>query len=201
VRLFVAVGLPEEARTAIVAATTPARALLPKARWVKRENLHLTLAFLGQVSVEQRDRAVRFLREKLEQGEGFRYFVREVGAFPPAGRVRVVWLGLEPPAPFEALAATVRSALREADVPFDDKPFRAHVTIARCDPAWAPPLRATIAERLSPLCAPLSKPAIGCDRVTLFASTLGSAGPSYVAEAEFRLRPGASLPAEAAGAA
>ena len=163
-RLFVAVDLPAATKVAIDSAVAPGRGHFPRARWVRRANLHLTLAFLGALSVEQRDRAVRHLREKLEQGRGFSYSVRGVGAFPPAGKVRVLWMGLEPAAPFEALAAATREALRAADVPFDDKPFRAHVTIARCDPPWPPPLRATIAERLVPLCAPLSTASIGCDR-------------------------------------
>ena len=196
-RLFIAVDLPVEVKASIELAIAPARARLPRARWVRSENLHLTLAFLGEVSVEQRERAVEHLSEKLEQEGGFSYRVAELGAFPPAGKARVLWLGLEPAADFERLASQVRVALQAAGVPFDAKAFRAHVTLARLDPPWAPPLRATIAEQLSPLCAPLSRPLIGCDRVTMFASTLGSAGPSYRVEQEFRLPPAA----ERAGAA
>ena len=206
-RLFAAVDLPQEIKSTIDRSLAPARARLPRARWVRAENLHLTLAFLGEVDSGQRDRAVNALKKKLEQGGGFSYGVGEIGAFPPAGKVRVVWLGLEPAAPFEALARDVREAIGEAGVPFDDKPFRAHVTVARCDPPWAPPLRATIGEQLAPLCAVFSRTEIGCDRVTLFASTLGSGGPSYRVEAEFPLQlpagraGGAAVAGETAGAA
>jgi 2'-5' RNA ligase len=197
-RLFVAFDLPAQAKAVIGQAIDSVRGRVPRARWVRPENLHLTLAFLGEADADQQSRACQHLRERLDQAGGFSGHLGSFGAFPPAGKVRVLWLGIEPAADFEALASRVRDALRDAAAPLDEKRFRAHVTIARCDPPWAAPLRATIAEQLHPFAALLSRTAIGCDRVTLYSSTLGSGGPTYRVEEEFLLR---SFAATTGGAA
>jgi len=55
-----------------------------------------------------------------------------IGRFPVRGLPTVVWLGAGEGADgLILLGQRVRSALRQRDVPFDDKPFRPHVTLAR----------------------------------------------------------------------
>ncbi len=119
---------------------------MPPARWVRPTGLHLTLAFLGEVEAERVAAIAQALREKLEQEGGFRAHFAGLGSFPNAGPVRVVWAGLEPAARFSRLAELAQDALRAAGVAFDDRPFRSHVTLARCDPPWPAHLRAEIGE-------------------------------------------------------
>ena len=99
--------------------------------WCRPGDLHLTLAFLGELppdalpGLEDAARAV---------AAGHRPFtLRTAGldGFADARRARVIWLGLEPCPVLEGLAADLRRALVARGVPFDPKPFRPHLTLAR----------------------------------------------------------------------
>ena len=131
----------------------------------------------------------RALREKLGQESGFRAHFAGLGSFPNAGPVRVAWAGLEPAVRFARLAELVQDVLRVAGVAFDDKPFRSHVTLARCDPPWPSHLRAGLAELAAGLGDRMASTSMACDRVTLFSSVLGRGAPAHRAEAEVTLQP------------
>jgi 2'-5' RNA ligase len=186
-RAFVGIDLPPSAKEALGEAVEPLREKLPRARWVRPDLLHLTLAFLGDVAPPEVPRMAERLKEKLEQGDAFLGRMGALGAFPRAGKVRVVWVGLEPVETFERLATAVRNGLREAGVEYDPKPFRSHVTIARCDPPWPARTREDLAETFPSLTELFSGSAFDCDRVTFFSSVLGSSGPTYSKELEIRL--------------
>jgi len=187
VRLFVAVDLPEAVKAGLEAAVAPLRVALPPARWVQSAGYHLTLTFLGEVEASAVPAISRALRERLEQEGGFRVHFGGMGSFPNSGPVRTLWEGLEPSVRFVRLAERVQDGLRTAGVPFDDKPFRSHVTLARCDPPWPAHVRPGLIELVGGLGERLAGVSFACARVTLFSSVLGRGGPTYRAEAEFAL--------------
>ncbi len=182
-RLFVAVELPKELQRFVGARLGEIRHQLPKARWVAAANLHLTLAFLGEVAESLVGPIEEALASRLGGAAPAEARLERAGCFPERGAARVAWIGLAPGAALGELAALVRAALSGLGVSADAKPFRAHVTAARCDPPWPSSARARWAELAAPL---LGSPApIG--EVTLFASTLASGGPSYSALARVPL--------------
>jgi len=187
-RLFAAIDLPAEVKETLESATAALWAALPRARRVRRAAFHVTLAFLGETEDGLVPAVARVLRAQLEQEFGFRARLAGVGAFPYSGRVRTVWVGLEPEARWARLAELVRSGLAGAGIPFDAKPFRPHVTLARCDPPWPAQRRAELATLAAACAEPLSAAALVCERVTLFSSALGKGGPTHTAEAEVALR-------------
>ncbi|MFZ5501132.1 MAG: RNA 2',3'-cyclic phosphodiesterase, partial [Candidatus Micrarchaeota archaeon] len=93
---------------------------------VKPENMHLTLKFIGEADesgagkIEEKLRAISFAP--------FRCSLRGVGVFPDEHHIRVVWAGCESGGALEKLAKDVMDALSGYG---DDKPFSAHLTIAR----------------------------------------------------------------------
>jgi 2'-5' RNA ligase len=128
VRLFIALPLPPETAES-------AAALLPQVpglRPVKPELLHLTLAFIGRVPDELLGDVIAATREAAAAQKSFAATLSTAGRFPLTGRPHVVWLGLGDGATESAnLAAAVRAALTRHGIPFDGKPFRPHVTLAR----------------------------------------------------------------------
>ncbi len=127
-RLFIALPLPPEIAASAAALLPPLRSLRP----VKPDLLHLTLAFIGRVPAEQLDLVIRATREAAAEGKPFAATLATAGRFPLTGRPHVVWLGLTDGASESAsLAAAVRAALARQGIPFDAKPFRPHVTLAR----------------------------------------------------------------------
>ena len=127
-RLFIALPLPPEIASA-AAALLPE---LPGLRRVRPDLFHLTLAFLGSVPDERLADVVAACGEAASAQVPFDIALDRAGRFPEGGAPRVVWLGMGEGANESAnLAAAVCRALTARSLPFDDKPFRPHVTDGR----------------------------------------------------------------------
>ncbi|HKY02461.1 MAG TPA: RNA 2',3'-cyclic phosphodiesterase [Burkholderiales bacterium] len=96
-------------------------------RCTQTEDIHLTLAFLGDTSLADIDRAI----VAAEQVAVPRLDLRiDMPAYWKHNRI--VWAGLqEIPSPLNELVSTLREALSQAHVAFDAKPFVPHVTLIR----------------------------------------------------------------------
>jgi len=144
VRLFVAVEVPEQVRSAVAAAIAPARERAPRLRWVDPAKYHLTLVFLGSVEESRVAGIAEAVSSSVQGVEQFSLALDgRVGTF---GR-RVLWAGLAPSPQLSAVAGAVTASLRPVvAVPDGDRPFRAHLTLAR---AGREPVRARAAKGLA----------------------------------------------------
>jgi len=149
-RTFVALNLPPGVRASVADLR---RALSPAPRgmrWAAIDQLHLTLAFLGDVDDEGLAAVRAAARSAAAAHAPFDADLRGLGAFPHPGRARVAWLGWGAGAgAVTALHATLARALAH---PADRRPFSPHVTLARARdpldlrawlasaPAWAAPI-------------------------------------------------------------
>ncbi len=86
------------------------------------ENMHLTLAFIGEYDDPER---VKEIVESIEI-RLFEMTLKGIGAFTD-----LWWVGTENSAPLMAISRRLRRALAEADIPFDKKKFSPHITIIR----------------------------------------------------------------------
>ncbi len=124
-RLFVAVELPEEIRGKVnsLAAELPGEGVKP----VERDNIHLTLKFIGDVPEDKVDE----IKERLGKikFKKFKCAASGVGVFPNPDYIRVVWAGIKCDE-MPRLAAEVEKAL-EGIGKKENRPFSSHVTIAR----------------------------------------------------------------------
>jgi 2'-5' RNA ligase len=137
-RLFVALTPPQDALAELDAAVAPFRPQWPGLRWASIDRWHVTLAFLGQVDESRVDG----LRERLERAAGRHHALQlqigRCGAFPSAGRARVLWAHIAgEPAALEGLrglASSVAAGARRAGAPPPDEGrcYRPHLTLARC---------------------------------------------------------------------
>jgi RNA 2',3'-cyclic 3'-phosphodiesterase len=100
--------------------------------WVSRDNVHLTLKFLGDVEAARRDAVAGALARAAAGCSCFHLTVRGLGAFPTAARPRVLWAGVDEGA---AQAATLARRVDEALVALGFSPeprvFAAHLTLGR----------------------------------------------------------------------
>jgi 2'-5' RNA ligase len=132
VRSFVAVLLPDGLRARVEAAAAALRRRASGVSWVRVENLHLTLRFLGAIDEATRDRAQAALAEAAGASGPFSVTLGGFGAFPSPRAARVFWVGLlAGSAPLAALHARVEQALAARGVPPEGRPFHAHVTLGR----------------------------------------------------------------------
>lgn len=121
-RLFVAIPFSAEVRAALLSAQEDLRAQGARANYTRPENLHLTLAFLGET---ERYAAAE---KALSQVEAAAFPLRLTGG----GRFgQLYWAGLEKSQPLERLAAQVQNRLRAAGFDLEKRAFRPHITLAR----------------------------------------------------------------------
>ena len=127
----------------------------------------LTLAFLGDID----ERGVQFAKAAIEAARTHAAPLELVpdglGKFGKP-RDATLWLGVRPHETLVQLAASLRDELSAREVPFDGKPFKPHVTLAR---------RAAIPNAPLPALA-FPEPA-SATAVTLFKSELGPEGARY----------------------
>lgn len=124
--------MPPDARRALVAVIETLSPRVPAARWVPAENLHVTVAFLGEVADDRRDEVIIAVREGAATVRAGRAHLAGLGAFPSPRRARVLWAGLEDPAgTLAAAAAAVRTRLSGLGFVLEARAFTAHVTLAR----------------------------------------------------------------------
>lgn len=125
-RCFVALWPDEAARERLAAVAREQQRRFRRARAMRAENLHLTLAFIGELDAARAAQVAGALDAL--PFESFTWTLDAVGAFE---RARVLWAAGPDCAPLAALAQRIRALLGELRVPYDRKPFVAHVTLLR----------------------------------------------------------------------
>jgi RNA 2',3'-cyclic 3'-phosphodiesterase len=189
-RLFFAVPLPEEVREGIRPVKDAVQATVgdghARIRWVRIESLHLTLRFLGPTSLEEAPRLSAAADDVAAQASSFPVRIAGAGAFPGHGRPRTLWLGIEQGAlELGQLAAAIGARTTGGrDGPPDDRPFNAHLTLARTDGLR---LAGEAARALSQAAGGMEW-SFTADRVVLYRSHLGDGPAWYEPIHESRLR-------------
>ncbi len=104
-------------------------------RWTPPEQWHLTLAFLADVPDSEVPTLSANLACAAHALTGFPAGLAGAGAFPRPARATTLWCGVDSGRPeLEAVAAAAATAARATGLPLDHRPFRPHLTIARCSP-------------------------------------------------------------------
>ena len=181
-RLFVAVELPEDVRTAIHDATGPWRRSLPAFRWTGPDALHLTIAFIGNVDADD----VRAIESAVEAAAAALAPVptglTRFGAFPDRGAARVLWVGLDDPDGGLVRVASATTAALGPSLEAEERPYNPHITIARARrPATAP-------TGFHDQQVPVARWTI--EALTLFRSHLGAGAPRYERLGRWNLQAG-----------
>ena len=145
-RLFVALEIPPGVRKSLAEFLAVLRALSSQPRWVRTDNLHITLKFIGEVQPEKLG-DIRVALSAVHSDRSVTLDFRGVGFFPNERRPRVFWAGVEASANLERLARDIDRSLEKLGVPPEKRPFSPHLTLARFEPPGLPEkLRAVIQE-------------------------------------------------------
>jgi 2'-5' RNA ligase len=188
-RLFVAIPVPAAARDAVTSLVESVREAgdptQRDVRWVRLDGLHITVRFLGPTDEERVGDVASAVERAAAKLSPFRVEIAQAGAFPSVARPRALWLAVDTGA--EALAAaasTLDGALEPAGWPRQDRPYRAHLTLARSDGVRAGP---AVARRLVAAAAGF-RTGFQADSIALFESVVGGGPARYVPllEAPFR---------------
>ena len=132
-RAFVAFDLSDEVLVQIdqVLAGLQARMAGLPIRWVPTQNIHLTLKFLGDVSVSNVERLAEILRSAVAGFSVFELSIGGLGVFPNERRPSVLWLGVEGPSALQSIQHRVDVEVARLGYRADERSFAPHLTIGR----------------------------------------------------------------------
>lgn len=106
------------------------RPFAPAARWVRAENLHVTLKFIGEAPPEKL-RAIQEALKAVPPGGPIALDFRGLGFFPDERRPRTFWVGLAAKGQLERLAGEIEARLEPLGIPREQRPYSPHLTLAR----------------------------------------------------------------------
>ena len=178
-RLFFAVTLPSSVRSALARLQTTDAAY----RWVAAEQLHVTLAFLGEQPESRLAELESIGRGAASASDASTLHLGQPGSFGPRSAPRVLWIGLGGDIPaLLHLASALTERLRDAGFPVEDRPLQPHITLARRRERAAGGSLAPWPPREAP-----SADTIPLDQLILFQSHLSPRGASYIPLGAFAL--------------
>jgi len=133
-RTFIAIEISQEARIRVVEHIHYLRREAPNVRasWSRADSLHLTLKFLGNVSVSGIPAVCQAAAAAAAAIEPFELTIGGCGWFPPHGKPKVLWIGIDDPAGrLRKLQDALQARCAEAGFERDERAFHPHLTIAR----------------------------------------------------------------------
>jgi 2'-5' RNA ligase len=127
-RLFIAIDFPDEVNEALANMCFG----VPGAKWVSKDQLHLTLRFIG----DSNDGLFSDLSEALHDVNASRFTLtlKGVGYFPPHRKPNVLWVGIEPCEELMHLRDAIENMLEEFGIEPEGRKFSPHLTVARLRP-------------------------------------------------------------------
>jgi 2'-5' RNA ligase len=134
-RLFIALELPppaiEEIATFINDMPTMAGG---NVRWIRRENVHLTLLFLGDTPTEKIPAVKEQLTKAASNTASFTLRLGETGAFPSYRSPKILWIGLDGDVKrLMQLQGRIEGAMRSIDFTPEKRQFTPHITVGRAE--------------------------------------------------------------------
>ena len=131
-RLFVAIDIPEDVRSAIAEIVPKLRPACRNARWVRIENLHVTLKFIGETSPEICE-TIQAALASIPPRPPIPITFRGLGFFPDERRPQVLWAGVKGGTELTTLAGEINAALAAVGIARDEREFSPHLTLARLE--------------------------------------------------------------------
>jgi len=177
-RTFIAVELQKDVVDAVDRFLTKTTQEIKnnKISWVKKENLHITIKFLGEIEEKQVETINKVLSEISKSIESFEVEIKEIGVFPNLNYPRVIWIEVKDETNnLVSLANLVEEKLAKFGFQKEDKEFTAHLTIGRVKKLNNLSEIKTYVEKYKSIEFGKSK----IDSITFFQSILKPEGPEY----------------------
>ena len=177
IRTFIAVELPEKIISSISRVQENIKSYYGfKIRWVRPENIHLTLKFLGNVKKAEIEKVGEAIFESVKGYSPITLRAKGIGTFPGIKRPRVIWVGISGQLDLLVeLHKTLDDELEAISFPKENRTFRGHLTLGRVK-AKIDPKR--FGDALNKL-AGFESESFTADRIILFKSELKPTGAVY----------------------
>ena len=178
IRTFIAIELDASIQKALQNIQDQLKKAQCEVKWVKPENIHVTLKFLGDISSDQVELIEQILERTLAPFRSFPMEITHVGAFPKIENPHIIWVGTNPQQhTVKDMALFLEKQLEMAGFKKEDRDFAPHITIGRLKLSTNKPalVKAIKSVAIAPPLLQLVQ------KITLFKSTLSSQGSIYEA--------------------
>jgi 2'-5' RNA ligase len=138
-RTFIALEMNDALQSHLTDIIRQVALALPKIRWVDPSSIHLTLAFLGELTDEQVAEAIRATEMAAQQVQPFSYCLSHLGTFGSPRYPRVIWMGIEESSgSLVSVHCMLNQQLQRRDFEVETRPFSPHLTLARLKSPLSP---------------------------------------------------------------
>jgi len=129
-RAFIAIDIPLWVKTEILKIQTRLRGMNLKASWVRQENFHITLEFLGNIDPHVAPRIVNKMNEFFSTRPKFSLSLGGLGVFPDQNDPRVIWVAIQDPGfNLERLKEISKDAMSGLSSPIETREYVPHITL------------------------------------------------------------------------
>ena len=130
-RSFIAIELPETAKSALAGLQQELKKTGADVRWVKPENIHLTLKFLGNIEKNIIDSIVQILTGTCNKFEAFTLEIKGTGVFPSVKSPRVIWVSANGKTTVTGIQLEIETGLSSLGFEREKRTFTPHLTLGR----------------------------------------------------------------------
>ena len=176
-RTFIAIELSDKIKDILAQVQAHLKYSGADVKWVDKDNIHLTLKFLGEIDEKMCEKVKSILDDIAKTVEPFEISLKDVGAFPNIDFPRVVWVGLDKGTKESIELADKINAELSTKIGFDkeSRPFAAHLTVGRVRSGKN---KAALREKVASCQFPVTS-SEHISSVILFQSKLTPTGPIY----------------------
>ena len=130
-RIFIAVKIEAGETLLKMISSFRTRLLVGNIKWTGLENLHITLAFLGDTDEDKINAVISMLKGVCEGFGEFELVIKGAGVFKNFSDPRVIWTGIEPSGKLNLLNSSIKNGLKVSGISIEDRPFNPHLTLGR----------------------------------------------------------------------
>jgi RNA 2',3'-cyclic 3'-phosphodiesterase len=194
-RTFIALELNEALQGFLSEIISRISQELPDIRWVNARGIHLTLAFLGELSDDRLVEAILATEEAAKKAIPFQYCLKGLGIFGSSRQPRVIWMGVEDMpsgklqgSPLQYVYGVLAKELEMRGFEVDKRSFSPHLTLARIKQPLSLEAQQRLQRLLHAKVAGLSSAMYPVNALCVMKSELSRTGAHYTClrEAKFR---------------
>lgn len=185
IRTFIAIDVPEAVRETSVSLQTLVKAKPKVVKWVRPENIHLTLRFIGPTAPGEVEKINTLLGGVAGEYNDLSLTISGTGCFPKKARPRVLWLGVEGDVPeLKSIVSRMGEGMEKLGYPLEERNYSPHITVGRIRyPQKATP------DVTDFLAVDYEAISFAATRINLYQSDLLPSGPIYSLLGAHDLRP------------
>jgi 2'-5' RNA ligase len=183
-RSFIAIELSETAKSALAELQQELKKTGADVRWVKPENIHLTLKFLGNIEKNIIDSIVQILTGTCNKFEVFTLEIKGTGVFPSVKSPRVIWVSANGKTTVTGIQLEIETGLSSLGFEREKRTFTPHLTLGRFKTSQG---KRPLLDKVE-LFKDNSYGVIDVRSISIMRSDLSPAGAKYTRIAEIPLR-------------